>query len=76
VDVEGTNQRRLRFLLNVVSAAPYGVEHLTAAKFSENSRSKRVVEKAGFTFTKHMPQAYEKNGVKIDADLYEYHVTK
>jgi ribosomal-protein-alanine N-acetyltransferase len=58
------------------SAEPYSFEHFGARIFAGNMPSVRVVEKAGFTFSKNINGELEKNGQKLDADLYQFHVTK
>jgi RimJ/RimL family protein N-acetyltransferase/adenylylsulfate kinase-like enzyme len=47
-----------------------GIKRFEAQIFHDNSRSGRVLMKAGFSFIKETPNAYTKNGVSIDGILY------
>lgn len=48
-----------------------GLDVLTVSHFAHNARSKRVIEKAGFTFDRLMPKSYERyDGVMMDEVCY------
>ncbi len=51
--------------------AELGLRCLFATPFADNLSSQRVLEKAGFLRRADLPGEHEKNGVAIDAVLYE-----
>lgn len=57
-----------------VSKPPYGAGRFSATVSAENLRSKRVLEKLGFSQVAHLANYFEKDGQKIGADVYEYSV--
>lgn len=48
-----------------------GVEVIRADHFTTNPASGAAMRKAGMTFIKTIPDQYEKQGQKLDADLYQ-----
>lgn len=45
-----------------------GAEHIAACHALWNLKSRRVLEKVGMTFVKHVPQGFQKNGVWVAED--------
>ena len=48
-----------------------GVEHIEACHALWNRQSRRVLEKIGMTFVRHVPKGFQKNGVWVAEDCLE-----